>query len=161
MARNSSASSAAASDATIKAAKTPIAQATEAEVNEAERNFMHALHDFWNSLDFMPSAATMSIIQLVGRVALYAVGFVSALYITAALSVVLTTWGWPVFIVACCEFIALVLGVIASWRLSDVTVDYIASGGVSRDIDRAGKWLGKKFGVAKSFVMPNVTTSVH
>ena len=126
---------------------------TEAEYAEAQREFAHSGESLWESLrGYEVPAGAKTLMMLIGRVALYAVGFVTALSITGALSAVLVTWGWPVFIIMCIEFMTLILGILAAWVVTDYAVDYIATGGVSRDIKLAGSWIKSKFNSTSGYV---------
>ena len=164
---------------TIKTTKTARAarQATngamhhkDAKIAQAQVEFAEAGSDFWDTLGAfwqLPAASsgTMTIVKLVARVTLYALGAVATCYVVSALSAAMMAGGIPLFMIMVAEIIAFILGLLAAWTLSDTVVDYVAAGHLSRDAMRATSWVASKFESASTYVKQSMVRepkhSVH
>lgn len=129
----------------------------DAKLAQAQVEFAEAGSDFWGTLGAfwkVPAvdSATLTIVKLVSRVVLYALGAVATCYVVSWLSAAMLAGGIPLFIIMVCEIVTFILGLLAAWTVSDVTVDYLAAGNLSRDVRRAGSWIGSKFTSASTYV---------
>lgn len=149
---------AAAAEATIKREFTNEERAALKE--DLEQQLNSDIESLWQRMGFTEYSVQTSILKFVARVTLYAVGFVASLYAVSFLSAILVAAGWPLFIVAVLEIVALVLTMIGSWMLSDAVVNYVAAGNVTRDIKRGFSWLKGKAAGSTTFLKERMAT-VH
>lgn len=141
----------------------------DAQYAQAQSNFAEAGDDFWATFGAfwkLPTASsgTMTIVKLVSRVVLYALGAVATCYVVSWLSAALMAGGIPLFMIMVAEIVTFVLGLLASWTLSDTAVDYVASGNLSRDARRLGSWVSGLFTSTSTFVKQSMSrgeTIVH
>lgn len=137
-----------ASAKTIDATKTAQAARLAEEVHSSQETL-------WRSLGgnvYANYTPLKSFTMLVGRICLYSFGIVGAIYATGYLSSILMAFGIWTWLVMACEIIALCMGVVASWMLSDTVVNYIAAGNVTRDIKRVGSWMRGRADAGTTFV---------
>lgn len=142
---------------------------SDAQYAQAQSNFAEAGDDFWATFGAfwkLPTASsgTMTIVKLVSRVVLYALGAVATCYVVSWLSAALMAGGIPLFMIMVAEIVTFVLGLLASWTLSDTAVDYVASGNLSRDARRLGSWVSGLFTSTSTFVKQSMSrgeTIVH
>lgn len=140
---------AAASDAVIKgeptaAAKKEALQSTHDEQVDAASMAAQFMAAMGLPVQTETVSKTRAIITLVARIAGYAVGIVGSMYIVGYLSMMMATFGLPTFIAAVVEIFAFILSMIASWKASDMIVDFVASGGISRSFGTARNWFNSK-----------------
>lgn len=95
-------------------------------------------------LTFNVSPRAKTILLVIAKVLMYAVGAVATAVLVGALSAFLQAAGWNLFIIAVLELFTFILGCLASWYVSDAAISFIASGGVKRNVDRV-------FGKARGF----------
>lgn len=154
-----------------KSTRTRTAQAVDQVTGAQVKDKLHADLDreaaaFWTKLgmkglfNYEPPSAAKTIMVLVAKVLGYAIGTVATLYAISALSAVLMTMGWPIFIVAVTEIMGYVLGLLASWYASDKIVDFIVDGGVSRTIGMGAAWVKGAFATTKS-ALSRRTETIH
>lgn len=112
----------------------------EALEAHARGRFTAELHDLWSKLggklDFEFSPRVKTILLVIAKVLMYAIGAVATAVLITSLSTILQGWGWNLFIVAVIELTGFILGCIASWYASDAIIDFVATGGVKRNVDR-------------------------
>lgn len=154
----------------VNAAAARVIQSDRAADAEMRRKLEEDLADdaqgLWSKLGmqdlftYRPSSAAKTIMILTAKVLGYAIGAVGTIIAVSTLSMVLQAFGWPLFIVAVIEIFAYVMGVLASWYLSDKVVNFIVDGGVSRTIGGAASWVKGAFDTTKSAVSRRFET-VH
>lgn len=122
-------------------AKTKTAKAVDAQYAELHSDMHEAAAFTWQSLVPSPKAI---VVQLLARVALYALGAAATNVLTGMLVTAAFSLTGSAFLSIAIYVFGMVLGVLASFKFSDVAVDYIAAGNVSRDIGRAKNWITDK-----------------
>lgn len=134
-------------------------QVTDAQVkNKLNGDLEREANNLWSKLgmqglfNYEPPSAAKTMLIVVAKVLGYAVGTVATIFAIGALSMVLQTMGWPIFIIAVIELMGYVLGMLASWYASDKIVDFIVDGGVSRTIGAGAAWIKGAFVTTKSAV---------
>jgi len=136
--------------------------ADDAKYAKAQQDFAEAGDGFWGTLGAFwtvpkASSATLTIVKLVSRVILYALGAVATCYVVSWLSAALMAGGIPLFMIMVAEIVTFILGLLAAWTLSDTAVDYVASGSLSRDARRVTGWIGGLFTSTSTFVKQSMT----